>query len=65
MRFHDAKVGKQRVDMDSQHLIRMIELVRQGLGYSEDVGTALLRLQHSCSRFADCLAEKYSNGEGQ
>ena len=62
--FRDAGVNKNLVDMDSQHLIRMIELVRRGLGYPEDIGAAILRLQHSCHRLSDCLTEKYFN-EGE
>ena len=62
--FRDAGANKKLVDADSQHLIRMIELVRRGLGCQEDVGAAILRLQHSCHRLTDCLAEHYSN-EGE
>jgi hypothetical protein len=60
-RFRDAGINKKLVDKDSQHLIRMIELVRRGMGCHEDIGAAILRLQHSCHRLSDCLAEKYIN----
>ena len=59
LRFRDSGVARETVDMDSQYLIRMIELVRRGLGGAEDIGSAILRLQHSCNRFAACLTEKY------
>jgi len=62
-RFFDESAGKQRVDLDSAFLIRMIELVRKGVGYEEDITTALLRLQHSCANYGDCLTMKYSNAE--
>jgi hypothetical protein len=62
--FLDAASGKQRVDADSQYLIRMIELVRKGLGYKEDIGAALLRLQRSSDHYGKCLWEKYSKKGG-
>ena len=61
--FRDVGANKELVDTDSHHLIRMIELVRRGLGCQEDIGAAILRLQHSCHRLSDCLAEKYFNEE--
>jgi len=64
LRFLDSGVGRRMVDMDSRYLIRMIELVRKGIGSTEDIGSALLRLQHSASRFADCLCEKYMGTGG-
>ncbi len=60
--FLDEKVGKQKVDADSQYLIQMIELVRKGIGYTEDISAALLRLQHSNNHYRECLWEKYSEG---
>ena len=63
MRFFDENAGKQRVDSDSAYLMRMIELARRNLGYEEDIASALLRLQHSCSHLSDCLTMKYLNAE--
>lgn len=63
MELLDADNCKEQVDLDSRHLIRMIELVRKGIGYSEDIGSALLRLQRSCDRYGKCLWEKYERGD--
>jgi hypothetical protein len=60
LEFYDEKVGKEQVDADSRHLIRMIELVRKGLGHEEDIGSALIRLQRSGRHYGKCLWEKYS-----
>jgi hypothetical protein len=60
LEFYDERAGKDRVDADSRHLIRMIELVRKGLGHEEDIGSALLRLQRSGRHYGKCLWEKYS-----
>ena len=57
--FYDANAAKEQVDADSKYLISMIELVRKGLGYTEDIGTALLRLQHSGNHYGKCLLEQY------
>jgi hypothetical protein len=57
--FYDEKDGKRQVDADSRYLIQMIELVRRGIGYSEDIGAALLRLQRSSTHYSKCLWEKY------
>jgi len=57
--FYDEKIGKEQVDADCRYLIRMIELVRKGIGYTEDIGTALLRLQQSSYHYGRCLWEKY------
>jgi len=61
--FYDVNAGKQQVDADSRYLIRMIELVRRGLGHEEDIGSALLRLQYSSGHYGKCLWEKYSMGD--
>jgi hypothetical protein len=63
LRFFDVDAGKQRVDLDGAFLMRMIALVRRGLGYEEDVTAALLRLQQSCNHLGDCLTMKYLNTE--
>jgi hypothetical protein len=57
--FYDAKAAKAQVDADSKYLISMIELVRKGLGYTEDIGAALLRLQYSGNHYGKCLMEQY------
>ena len=62
--FRDVGVNKKLVDTDSRHLIWIIELVRRGLGHQEDIGAAILRLQHSCHRLSDCFSENYFN-EGE
>lgn len=58
--FYDERIGKEQVDTDSQFLIRMIEIVRKGLGHHEDIVSALLRLQHSTDHYSRCLWEKFS-----
>jgi hypothetical protein len=58
--FYDDKASKEQVDADSRLLIRMIELVRKGIGYPDDIGSALLRLQCSGDRYSKCLLGKYS-----
>jgi hypothetical protein len=63
LRFFDEDAGKQRVDLDSAFLLRMIEAVRKGTGYDEDVTAAVLRLQHICDHYSDCLTMKYLNAE--
>ena len=63
LQFFNGKDGKQRVDLDSAFLVRMIELVRRGIGCEEDITSALLRLQQSCNHLSDCLTMKYLNAE--
>jgi hypothetical protein len=65
LRYFDESESKQRVDLDSAFLMRMIGLVRRGIGYEEDVMSALLRLQQSCNHYGDCLTMKYLNAEEQ
>ena len=55
--------AKSAVDSDSRYLMQMIEIVRKGLGYPEDIGAALLRLQHSSNRYALSIQEKFNNGK--
>jgi hypothetical protein len=57
--FFDEKAGKQQVDADSRYLIQMIELTRKGIGATEDIGSALLRLQRSSDHYGKCLWKKY------
>ena len=61
-RFTEA-AGKQKVDDDCAYLMHMVELVRKGLGYTEDINAALLRLQHSVSIYGELLLEKYRRAE--
>lgn len=63
LEFYDEKVGKQQVDADSRYLMQMIELVRKGRGYTESIGSALLRLQRSSYHYGQCLWEKYERME--
>jgi hypothetical protein len=62
--FYDERSVKEQVDADSRFLIRMIELVRKGMGHQEDIVSALLRLQHSTDHYSKCLWEKFSK-EGE
>ena len=64
LKFLDDMAGKKRVDADCLYLIRMIEQVRRGAGYTEDIGSALLRLQHSSNNYSKCLWEKYEKTDG-
>jgi hypothetical protein len=43
--------------------MQTIELVRKGLGYQEDIGAALLRLQHSGNRYSMSIQERLNNGK--
>jgi hypothetical protein len=63
LRFFDESDGKQCVNLDSAFLMRMVESVRKGIGCEEDITSAMLRLQHSCSHYGDCLTMKYLNAE--
>lgn len=56
--FSDPAERKKRVDEDSKYLMRVLEMVRKGKGCNEDIQSALLRLQHSSSRYSRCLYEK-------
>ena len=60
---NNDEAAKEQVNADSRYLIRMIELVRKGLGYTEDIMGALLRLQHSSDYYGKCLWKKYSTEE--
>lgn len=53
--FYDPVCGKEKVNADSWFLMQMVEAVRQGIGLKEDIKTALIRLQHSCSHYRQCL----------
>ena len=60
---NDDSAAKAAVDADSRYLMQAVELVRKGLGYPEDIGAALLRLQHSGNRYAIIIKEKFDNGK--
>lgn len=59
LRANIVKDCKKRVDEDGKYLIQMIELVRKGLGYEEDIASALLRLQGDAYRYGAAVARKY------
>jgi hypothetical protein len=63
LEFGDGATAKAAVDADSRYLMQMTELVRKGMGCAEDIGTALLRLQHSSNRYSICIQEEFKNGE--
>jgi len=60
--FYDDKLGKQRIKADTEYLLQMIEVVRRGLGYTEDIGSAVLRLQRSCDHYSKCILERIEHG---
>ena len=57
--YANAAERKESVDRDSQYLLQTLEAVRRGIGYSEDIQSALLRLQHSGSQYSRCLYKNY------
>ena len=61
--FYDKGLGKRRVEADTEHLLHMVEIVRRGIGYTEDVGSALLRLQRSCAHYHKCILESIEYGK--
>lgn len=67
LRLEIEKHYKKTVDEDGKYLMQMIELVRKGLGYQEDIGAAMLRLQGSAFRYGAALAknntEEKKNGK--
>jgi len=63
LRFYDKELGKQRVDADTAFLLDMVDIVRRGLGHTEDVGSAILRLQRSCDHYIKCILENIENGK--
>lgn len=60
--FYNKQRGKSSVDFDCQFLMKMIELVRKGIGCEENIQQALLKLQKSSFHYANCLREKYEGG---
>ena len=63
LKFYDTDSARQRINADSRYLIRMIELVRKGLGHTEDIGFALLKLQRSSEHYSMCLWEEMDKGD--
>ena len=61
--FSDGSAAKSAVDADSDYLMQTIELVRKGLGHQEDIGAALLRLQHSGNRYSMSIQERLDHGK--
>jgi hypothetical protein len=53
--FSNVSERKNQVDEDSKYLMRTLEMVRKGKGCEEDIQSALLKLQHSSSRYSQCL----------
>lgn len=50
---------KNALERDAQFLIRMIDLVRKGKGYQEDIASAMMRIQTDAGLYADILKKKY------
>jgi hypothetical protein len=61
--FADPAERKKQVDDDSRYLIQVLETVRKGVGCSEDIQSALLRVQHSSSWYSRCLQREWE-GKG-
>lgn len=53
--FEDADKIKKQIESDSEYLRQVIELVRKGKGYDEDIQSALLKLQHSSYRYGQYI----------
>ena len=53
--FSNTEARKRKVDEDSKYLMRILETVRKGKGCTEDIQSALLRLQHSSSQYSECI----------
>jgi hypothetical protein len=61
--FTDPKKRKNQVDHDSKALIEAIDSVRKGIGFNEDIQSALLRLQHSSTWYRECLKKELEVNE--
>ncbi|SDB12783.1 site-specific integrase [Butyrivibrio sp. INlla16] len=53
---------KKAVDADCEYLMQMIELVRKGQGYQEDIASAMLKLHADAELYGDLLKRKYKGG---
>ena len=58
----DDDAARAAVDEDSRYFMQMVESVRKGLGYDEDIGAALLRLQHSAYSYSMRIRERMEYG---
>ena len=63
MHFYNKESGKERVNADTDFLLQMVEIVRRGLGYEEDIGSAIIRLQRSCDHYYKCILENIEHGK--
>lgn len=64
--FADPVERKKQVDADSRYLMQVLETVRKGIGCTEDIQSALLRLQHSGAWYSGCLQKEWEvNGYGK
>lgn len=61
--FYDTKQSRQKVLANSWFVIQMMEAVRRGIGCKEDIYQAILRLQHSCNNYKECLLYKHEMEE--
>lgn len=61
--FYDQKQWQQKITADSWFLMHMIDAVRQGIGYKENIHQAILRLQHSCNQYKQFLLYQYEEKE--
>ncbi len=53
---------KKAVDSDGEYLMQMIELVRKGMGYQEEIASAILKLHADADSYAELLKRKYRGG---
>lgn len=63
--FNDSDSGKRKVNADSWFFLHMLESVRKGIGCGDDIKRAILKLQHSCHHYRECLLELYGKDEGK
>ncbi len=56
--FSNPKERKKQVDEDSKMLMQAIDNVRKGAGFTEDIQSALLRLQYSSTWYSKCLQKE-------
>lgn len=61
--FYDTEQGRQKAEADSWFLMHMMEAARQGIGCKESISRAILRLQHSCSHYSECLWRQYEEAD--
>lgn len=53
-----SKRAKESVDAGGIYLMQMIELVRKGLGYEEDIASAILRIRGDADLYGKLLARR-------